>query len=68
MKAHVGTDRSGLVHTLVTTHAGAADVTSGGSRETCPCRAPMTAERREIVRQTAPSGARAVAYKTGGHV
>jgi len=27
MKAHVGTDRTGLVHTLVTTHAGAADVT-----------------------------------------
>lgn len=26
MKAHVGTDRAGLVHTLVTTHAGAADV------------------------------------------
>lgn len=27
MKAHVGTDRRGLVHTLVTTHAGAADIT-----------------------------------------
>jgi len=27
MKAHVGTDRTGLVHTLVTTHAGAADIT-----------------------------------------
>ena len=27
MKAHVGTDRTGMVHTLVTTHAGAADVT-----------------------------------------
>jgi len=26
MKAHVGTDRGGLVHTLVTTHAGAADI------------------------------------------
>jgi IS5 family transposase len=26
MKAHVGTDRRGLVHTLVTTHAGAADI------------------------------------------
>ena len=26
MKAHVGTDRNGLVHTLVTTHAGASDV------------------------------------------
>jgi IS5 family transposase len=26
MKAHVGTDRTGLVHTLVTTHAGAADI------------------------------------------
>jgi IS5 family transposase len=25
MKAHVGTDRNGLVHTLVTTHAGASD-------------------------------------------
>lgn len=27
MKAHVGTDPNGLVHTLVTTHAGAADIT-----------------------------------------
>jgi IS5 family transposase len=27
MKAHVGTDPNGLVHTVVTTHAGAADVT-----------------------------------------
>jgi IS5 family transposase len=27
MKAHVGTDRNGLVHTLVTTHAGASDIT-----------------------------------------
>ena len=26
MKAHVGTDRRGVVHTLVTTHAGAADI------------------------------------------
>jgi IS5 family transposase len=26
MKAHVGTDLQGLVHTLVTTHAGAADI------------------------------------------
>ncbi len=26
MKAHVGTDTQGLVHTLVTTHAGAADI------------------------------------------
>lgn len=26
MKAHVGTDRQGLVHTLVTTNAGAADI------------------------------------------
>ena len=27
MKAHVGTARAGLVHTLVTTHGGAADIT-----------------------------------------
>jgi IS5 family transposase len=27
MKAHVGTDRRGIVHSLTTTHAGAADIT-----------------------------------------